>query len=95
VEQDAVLSGDLRNFGEWLNSSNLIIGVHDRDKDRIGINAAAYILRVDLPEAVHREVGHSCTQPLEEVAWVQYRWMLYLRSNDVDFVRAPSEEYSL
>ena len=94
MEQDAVLSGDLRNFGKRLNSSNLIIGVHDRDKDRIGINAAAYIVRVDLTEAVYRKICDLCTQPLKELAWFQYRRMLDPCRNDMGFVPALGEENS-
>src|SRR6266853_209685 len=56
-EDDAVFLGNLADFRHRIDDANLIVGIHDGDKNCFRRNRFTHIFRVDAAIALHREIG--------------------------------------
>src|SRR5271155_1773174 len=57
VEDDTFLVRDPANFGDWMDRSNLIVSVHDRDQDSLVRNRLAHVVWVNHPVLVYLEIS--------------------------------------
>ena len=80
---------------DWLDRTDLIVGVHDADKDRARCDYLAQIVGINPAATVNRQVGYSCAQSFEKPARFNDRWMLDLRGDDMIALVAKCEEYAL
>jgi hypothetical protein len=59
VKENAVLVGDSGAFGHRLDGPDLVVGVHDADKDRSRRNRSANVIGVNSSCAVNRQIGYT------------------------------------
>src|SRR5215470_287927 len=60
-----------RNCGDFLDrllGTDLVIGVHDADQERLWSNGAAHVLRIDHARAVDWKVSDRSAEPFEKPA---------------------------
>ena len=97
VERHAVLPGNGRACLDGHDGSDLVVGVHHADEDRVRGDRATQIVGVDAAGAVHREHGDPRALAGEELARRDDGRMLHRGGDDVrglDFVHA-GEEHAL
>ena len=83
MEVDVCFSGNLADFVNRLDRSNLIIGVHDRDQDRILPDCFSNICGIHQTVVRYRQPRNFVSLLFEVLAGMQNRMMLDLRRNDV------------
>ena len=84
MADDAVLARDAGDLGDRLERADLVVGVHDADQHRPGLDRPAHVLGVHDPEAVDGHDGQPITEAAFEVtACGEDRRMLDRRGDDV------------
>src|SRR3954470_14769393 len=68
--------GDISNFLDRLNGSDLIIGVHDGNENRVRTYCAANVFWIDKAVGGNSEPGDFATLLLQIPAGVKYRVVL-------------------
>src|SRR5882762_9815058 len=71
VEIDVGLCGDAADFFEWLDGAELVVGVHDSDKNGFGPDGAAQLLEVNLSFVIGRQIGDAHAFFFESLAGVE------------------------
>jgi len=95
VKQNIVVVCDPGAIFDRLDGADLIVGVHDADKDRAGCNGSAEIVRVKSTCAIDRQIGHVGTKVLKESARLDNRRVLDLGRDDVVTLVAVSKKHAL
>jgi hypothetical protein len=90
-----VLAGNAGAVLDRLDGSNLVVGMHDADKDRARGDRLAQIVRINATGAVNGQVGHTCTEAFEETTRFNNCRMLNTRGDDVIALVATREECAL
>ena len=84
VEQNLFFFSDCADLSNWVDRADLVVGVHDRDEDRLVGDSVAHGVGIDHPVAVHRQVGNrGFASPLQDFAGVQHRVVLGHAGDDV------------
>ena len=85
IDVEGYLSGtaDAANLGHRLNSTNLVVGIHDRDEDSLIGNGTAYVIRIDTPIIVNGQVGSFEAKTFQVLARMQYSVMLDWRGDEM------------
>src|SRR5262249_44973900 len=95
VGEDAVFTRNTSNLGDRLQSPDLILGVHYRNKCGARRQCTPDVLRIDPAESINREVGYRRSQVFKKTAWVENRRVFDLSGNDVAAAPALGEECTL
>ena len=95
VKQDSVLACNAGAIHDRLDGADLVVGMHDADKDRARCDRPAEIIGVDPACAVDRQIGHPCAKAFEKPAGFDDRWVLNPCGDDVIALVAKCEEYAL
>ncbi len=90
VDEDALLVREAGDLREVLDRPDLVVGVHDRDEDRLGRQRLRDVARVDAPRPVHRDAGDPEALLLEDGARLEDGRVLDGRGDDVAPLR-PEE----
>ena len=84
MEKHAVPPGDFTDFTYRLNGSDLIVGRHDGDQNRIGSDRFLQFTRIHHPVGAHIQPGNLCSPlSLQILTGIQDCGMLDLRRDDV------------
>ena len=83
VEDDPVLMGDLTDLPDRLDRSDLVVGEHHRDQDRIRADRFLQLVDGNGAVLVYREVGDLIAALLEILTGVKDRVVLDLCCDDV------------
>src|SRR5215472_10349810 len=95
VEQDLVLTGDASAILDRLDGSDLIVRMHDADKDRARRDRFAQIVGINAAGAVNGQIGHTRAEAFEKSTRLDDRGMLNPRGYDVIAPVAKREECAL
>ena len=87
--------GDSGAILDRLDGADLIVGMHDADKDRARRDRPAKIVGVNPARAVNGQVGHPRAQAFEKPARFDDRRMLDPGGDDVIALVAKREEHAL
>jgi hypothetical protein len=68
VEENAALAGDTAHLGNGLDSTHLVVGMHDTDENGLRRDRPGHIVGIDPPKAVHRNDADFETVSLQEAA---------------------------
>src|SRR6266851_2070894 len=82
-EEDAVLLGKFADFRDRVNYANFVVGVHDGDQNRCGLNGRLQLLNVYAPVALDRQIGDFEAVLFEVLAGVQHGLVLDGLGDDV------------
>jgi len=83
VHKRAVAVGDGRDFGDWLDGTDLVVGVHDGHQDGIGGDGPLNVGGVYHSVLVHRQHGDAVALAFEPLAGLQHRRVFDGRGDDV------------
>ena len=86
---------DTRDFGDRLKGSDLVVGVHHRNKNCARCQCASDVIRIDPAEAINQKVGYRRSQPFKKTARFENRWVFDLSSDDVDAASTAGEKHTL
>ena len=92
-QKDSSFLRDLCNILEWLNSANLVVGMHYGNKDSAPSQRPADIFRIDASKAINSQVRHRRTKPFEEATGIYHCRMFHLGGNDVSIRSSTCEEH--
>src|SRR5712692_5629120 len=92
MEKDSSFVRDLCNLLEWLNSANLVVGMHYGNKNGAPSQRPADIFRIDASKAINSQVCHRRTKPFEEATGIYHCRMFHLGGNDVSIRSSTCEE---
>src|SRR5580658_9429707 len=82
-EENAVFLGDFADFGDRIDHTNLVVGVHDGDQDGGRPDGGFQLIQVDAPIFLHRQVGDFKALFFEALARVQHSLVLDGLRDDV------------
>src|SRR2546429_1161154 len=95
VEQDLVLAGNAGAVLDRLDGSNLVVGMHDADKDRARCDRLADIVGINAACAINGQIRHACAEAFEKTARLDDGRMLDTGGDDVIAVITKREECAL
>ena len=83
MHEHAMRTSDTADFGNGLERTYLVIGVHNTNQEGLGRDGFADIIRVDHPRPIHREIRHPQALLFQETAGVDRGRVLDRRGNNV------------
>ena len=95
MKQHAALAGNPGAILDRLDGSDLVVGVHDADKNGARRDRFAEIVGLNAACAVNGQIGHTCAEALEKTAWLYDCRMLDASGDDVISLVAKREECAL
>src|SRR6266403_3078990 len=75
-ENNAVFLGDLADFRHRIDDANLIVGIHDGDKNCFRRNGFTHVFRIDAAIALNRQIGDFVAVLFEALTGVEHSFML-------------------
>jgi len=57
VEEDPLLLGDPADFAQRMDGADFVVGVHQRDEERLVVDGPAQVVEVDAAFLIDRQVG--------------------------------------
>src|SRR6266849_7832482 len=82
-KNNAVFLGDLADFRHRIDDANLIVGIHDGNKNGFRRNRFTHVFRVDAAIALHRKIGDFIAVLFEALAGIEHSFVLNGLRNDV------------
>ena len=83
VKADVSCLGDAADFFERLDGAELVVGVHDGDKNSFLPDGAAQLLQFHLPFAIGRQIGDTNAFFFESLAGVEDSFVFDSGGDDV------------
>src|SRR3990172_1063688 len=83
MEQHTLFAGNGADLLDRLYRADLIVRVHDGDKDRVLVDGPGRVSRINKPLLVHRQIRNGETGFFERLRGMKNGKMLYLRYDDV------------
>src|SRR6266853_2909655 len=82
-EDNAVFLGNLADFRHGIDDANLVVGIHDGDKNCFRRNGFTHVFRVDAAIALHRQICDFIAVLFEALTGVEHGFMLDGLGDDV------------
>src|SRR5881396_295910 len=82
-EEDAMLLGNLADFSDGVNYANFIVGVHDGDQNRRGLNRGLQIVQAHAAVALDRQIRNFKTVLFQVLAGIKHSLVLDGLGDDV------------
>src|SRR5215471_6074748 len=79
---------------EWLNGANLVVSMHDGNKDCARAQRPADIVRIDASKAINLQIRHRCTEAFEEPARIYHCRVFHLGGNNMGIRSSACEEHT-
>ena len=83
MEQDAFLMRDFADFADRLDHADFVVGIHERNQDRLVRDRIAQHVQIHQTVAFHRQIAYAVAVLFELLASVQHRFMLGRYGDDV------------
>src|SRR5712691_7737647 len=74
-------TADTTNLRHRLDGTNLVVGIHDRDKHCLIGNRTSHVVRVHTRVAIDGYIGCLEAKPFQVLAGMQHGMMLYRRGD--------------
>ena len=91
VERHVVLARDAADRRDRLDRAHLAVRVHDADRDRVGTDRAADLVRIHHPELVDADAGQVEALRLERPTGPEHRVVLDLRGDQMALATGPRQ----
>src|SRR5277367_6820471 len=82
-EENPVFLGDFADFRDWIDHSNLIVGIHDGNQNGGWADSGFQLIQVDPAIFLHRQIGDFKTVFFQALAGIQHGLVLDSLSDDV------------
>src|SRR5271157_4907612 len=76
-------TAETTNLGNWFNSANFVIGIHDGDKYGLIGDRSPNIIGIDTAMGIYGHIAGLETKALQELAGMQHRMVFYGRGNQM------------
>ena len=83
MQQHTMCTGHTTDLGNGLECTHLVISVQNTNREGLGRDGSAVIIRVDHPRPIHREIRHPQALLFQETAGVERGRVLNLRGNNM------------